>query len=189
MKKILIINNNLHIGGVQKALVNLLWSIQDQYDITLLLFYKGGALLPELPEKVKVLSAGGAWRYLGMTRDDVQTLADKLGRAFFAAVTRLLGRKYAVPLMSLGQKKLKDYDVAISYLHNGGDKVFYGGCNDFVLKAVDAKKKMTFLHCDYSDCTGPSHLPSPLGTCTVLQEKGGRTPKLIQRSPKLPCLL
>lgn len=152
MKKILIINNNLHIGGVQKALVNLLWSIQDQYDITLLLFYKGGALLPELPEKVKVLSAGGAWRYLGMTRDDVQTLADKLGRAFFAAVTRLLGRKYAVPLMSLGQKKLKNYDVAISYLHNGGDKVFYGGCNDFVLKAVDAKKKMTFLHCDYILC-------------------------------------
>lgn len=41
---------------------------------------------------------------------------------------------------------------------------------------------------DFLGCTGPSHLPSPLWTCPVLQEKGGRTPKLIQRSSKLPSL-
>jgi len=152
MKKILIINNNLHIGGVQKALVNLLWNIRDQYDITLLLFYKGGELIQELPPEIKVVCAGGAWRYLGMTREDVHTLPDKLGRAFFAAVTRLLGRKCAIFLMSLGQKKQNDCDVAISYLHNSGDKVFYGGCNDFVLRHVEAKKKITFLHCDFVRC-------------------------------------
>ena len=42
MKKILIVNNNMHIGGVQKSLLNLLRSIGDSYDITLLLFFKGG---------------------------------------------------------------------------------------------------------------------------------------------------
>ena len=42
MERILIVNNNMHIGGVQKALVNLLWNIRDRYDVTLLLFSKEG---------------------------------------------------------------------------------------------------------------------------------------------------
>ena len=47
MKRILIVNNNMHIGGVQKALLNLLQTLHADYDITLLLFYRGGALLNE----------------------------------------------------------------------------------------------------------------------------------------------
>ena len=43
MKRILIVNNNMHIGGVQKALLNLLQTLHADYDITLLLFYRGGA--------------------------------------------------------------------------------------------------------------------------------------------------
>ena len=152
MKKILIVNNNLHIGGVQKALINLLWNIREQYDITLLLFSRSGELLEELPPDIRVICPSGAWRYLGMTRDDVHSLRDRIGRAFFAAITRVFGRKYAVSLMSLGQRKYAGYDAAISYLHNSGDKVFYGGCNDFVLKHVHANRKITFLHCDYLHC-------------------------------------
>ena len=49
MKRILIVNNNMHIGGVQKALLNLLQTLHADYDITLLLFYRGGALLNEVP--------------------------------------------------------------------------------------------------------------------------------------------
>ena len=152
MKKILIVNNNLHIGGVQKALINLLWNIREQYDITLLLFSRSGELLEELPPDIRVICPSGAWRYLGMTRDDVHSLQERIGRAFFAAITRVFGRKYAVSLMSLGQRKYAGYDAAISYLHNSGDKVFYGGCNDFVLKHVHANRKITFLHCDYLHC-------------------------------------
>ena len=152
MKKILIVNNNLHIGGVQKALINLLWNIREQYDITLLLFSRSGELLEELPPDIRVICPSGAWRYLGMTRDDVHSLQERIGRAFFAAITRVFGRKYAVSLMSLGQRKYAGYDAAISYLHNSGDKVFYGGCNDFVLKHVRANRKITFLHCDYLHC-------------------------------------
>lgn len=151
-QKMLIVNNNLHIGGVQKALVSLLWNIRDRYDITLLLLYRGGELLQELPPDVRVVCASGAWRYLGMTRDDVHTVYDRIGRDFFAAVSRVFGRKYAIFLMSLGQKKLCGYDVAVSYLHNSADRAFYGGCNDFVLKHARAEKKITFLHCDYLLC-------------------------------------
>lgn len=152
MKRILIVNNNLHIGGVQKALVNLLWAIREEYDVTLLLFYEGGAYLEDLPPEVTVITPGSHYRFLGMTGKDVRTLPDKLGRAFYAGVTRVFGRKFAIALMSLGQKRLKGYDAAVSYLHNGGDKIFYGGCNDFVLRHVSAARKITFLHCDYRLC-------------------------------------
>ena len=37
MKKIVIVNNNMKIGGVQKSLCNLLWSLHENYDITLVL--------------------------------------------------------------------------------------------------------------------------------------------------------
>lgn len=152
MKKILFVNNNLHIGGVQKALVSLLWEIRGRYDVTLLLFYPAGEYADALPPDIKIITPQSGYRYLGMTRQDAVKWQDKLGRGFFAAVTRLFGRKYAIALMALGQKKLEGYDVVISYLHNGGDKAFYGGCNEFALKHVSAKKKIAFLHCDYSRC-------------------------------------
>ena len=152
MKKILIVNNNMHIGGVQKALASLLWNIRERYDVTLLLFYAGGEGLTDIPPEVKVQTVESAYRYLGMTRRDCKSPKDTLLRSFYAALCRILGRKYAVALMGLGQKKLQGFDAAISYLHNAGDKAFYGGCNDFVLKHVSASKKIAFLHCDYMRC-------------------------------------
>lgn len=152
MKRILIVNNNLCMGGVQKALISLLWNIRSDLDVTLLLFYKDGELLQELPPEIKVITPDSAYCYLGMPGSAAKGLKNKLGRSFYAAITRIFGRKYALWLMSLRQKKLTGYDVAISYLHDGADKTFYGGCNEFVLKHVEAKKKITFLHCDYTLC-------------------------------------
>lgn len=149
MKKILIVNNNLRIGGVQKALVSLLWSIRRQYDITLLLFHPEGALMKELPPGVNVITPDSGYRYLGMSRQDTVRGKDRLGRSFYAAMTRVFGRKYATMLMGIGQKKLGGYDTAVAYLHNAGDKAFLGGCCEFVLNHVSAKRKIAFLHCDY----------------------------------------
>lgn len=152
MKKILIVNNNLYIGGVQKALISLLWEVRNRYDITLLLFYPGGAYIDEVPPEIKVITPNSGYRYLGMTRKDTVKWKERIGRAFYAAISRLFGRKYAIALMAIGQKKLGAFDAAISYLHNSTDKSFYGGCNEFVLRHVSAKKKIAFLHCDYSRC-------------------------------------
>ena len=106
MKKVLIVNNNLHIGGVQKALISLLWSIRNRYDITLLLFHDGGELMREIPPEVKVITPDSGFRFLGMNRKDVKTRKDWIGRSFYAALTRLLGRKYAVALMGMGQRSV-----------------------------------------------------------------------------------
>ena len=160
-KKVLIVNNNMHIGGVQRALVNLLKCMHDQYDITLLLFHPEGELIGDIPEDVRILPACSAYRFLGMTKDDVSSrFANRLGRSFFAGVCRLLGRDAAVSLMALGQRRLTGYDAAVSYLHDAGDDMFYGGCNDFVLRHVESKRKYTFLHCDFLLCGAdtPSNL-------------------------------
>lgn len=148
MKKLLIVNN-MHIGGVQKSLLNLLWEIHKDYDITLLLFYKGGRLLEEIPDDIKIIEASGPFRYFGMTKHDAKSGFDKLGRMFWASVTRVFGRKFTVSLMLPFQKKLFGFDTAVSFLHSGENHMFYGGCNEFVLKCSEAKKKITFLHCDY----------------------------------------
>lgn len=139
----------MHIGGVQKALANLLCEIHSDYDITLLLFYKGGELLKDVPPDVKVMDAAAPFRYLGMSKSDAVTVGDKFFRFFFAAFTRIFGIKAAVGLMGLTQKNICGYDTAISFLHSGREKVFYGGCNEFVLDFTEAQQKITFVHCDF----------------------------------------
>ncbi len=139
----------MHIGGVQKALVNLLKEIASEYEVTLLLFYKGGELLQDVPENVQIITACKALRSWGATREDAAGLRLQLSRAFSAAVTRIAGRKWICRILFPLQKKLRGYDVAISYLHSGNDHVFYSGCNEFVLHCTEAEKKVSFLHCDY----------------------------------------
>lgn len=148
-KKILIVNNNLHIGGVQKALLNLLREAAPYYDITLLLFYKGGEWLEDIPEQIKVITPNSNFQYYGLTKYDAKNIREKLARVFWALMTRLVGRKWTSRCMGVFQKKLDGYDVAVSFLHSGNEHTFYGGCNEFVLQCVDARKKITFLHCDY----------------------------------------
>lgn len=154
MKRVLIVSSNLRIGGIQRALVNLLWEIHEKYEVTLLLFHPDGPLMREIPEDVKVLGVRSAYRFLGMTGRDARSIGDRLGRGFFAGVTRMLGRKAAIRLMALGQEPITGFDAAVSYVHNGSDRAFYGGCNEFLLNHVRTQRKIAFLHCDYGRCGG-----------------------------------
>lgn len=85
-KRILIVNNNMYIGGVQKALENLLWEIHSDYDVTLLLFYKGGELLNKIPPDVDLIEAASPFRYLGMSKYDGRGVKEKLLRLFFCRI-------------------------------------------------------------------------------------------------------
>lgn len=108
--------------------------------------------MKDLPPNVRVISTKLPYHCFDITKNDACGAWNRLCRSFYAAVTRLLGRKYAVALLSPRQRKLKVYDVAVSYLHDAGGRVFYGGCNDFVLCPVEAERKIAFLHCDYRRC-------------------------------------
>ncbi|MBQ4141546.1 MAG: glycosyltransferase [Clostridia bacterium] len=152
MKKILIVNNNMKVGGVQKSLYNLLWETDGEFDVTLCLFKKTGEYADKLPSSVKVVEARGAFRYLGISQGECKG-ADIIKRGFLAALCRVFGRKKTLSWMRYFQPTLDEkYDCAISFLHNGRPKAFYGGTQDFVLDCVNADKKVAFLHGDYRNC-------------------------------------
>lgn len=156
MKKIIIVNNNMKIGGVQKSLYNLLWSLDGKYEITLLLFRTIGEYVHRLPSSVKVLEADGLFRYMGITQGECSGL-DKLKRGILVVLCRIFGRSRVMKLLLASQKNMtEEYDCAIAFLHNGNVKNFYGGVQDFVLHRVKAKKKVAFLHGDYRNC-GANH--------------------------------
>ena len=153
MKKLLIVNNNMKVGGVQKSLYNLLWSIRKDYEITLYLFQNAGAYAHCLPPEVKVVEDRSLFAYLGRSQGECRSLRHRLTRGALAALTRLLGRKAVMRLLLLSKKTLpEEYDCAVAFLHNGRAKNFYGGVQDFVLYRSRAKKKIAFLHCDYATC-------------------------------------
>lgn len=144
----------MKIGGVQKSLYNLLWSIADQYDITLYLFCETGEYVDKLPQSVRIISCSSLFRYLGVSQGECHDRpSDRFVRGGLATLCKIFGRPFVIRLMSLSQKTLPDeYDVAISYLHNGNLKSFYGGVNEFVLTKIKAKRKIAYLHCDYCNC-------------------------------------
>ena len=153
MKKLIIVNNNLEIGGVQTSLINLLKEIHADYEITLLLFHEKEGYRALLPSDVRIETVKSPIKHLGMSKKDTKGRPLRfLSRAIWVTLTRLLGRRSAVRLMLLFQKRYRGYDYAVSYLHEHAPKLFYGGCNEFVLYKIDADKKVTWLHCDFTLC-------------------------------------
>lgn len=156
MKKILIVNNNMKIGGVQRALINLLKEINNRYDITLFLFDLTGEYYDCIPKNVKVIGASSILKVLGISVDESRKLGIKflLAKIFFAFLTKIIGNKITIPLICKFEPRLGNYDVAISYMQSSPNRNFYGGTNEFVLSRVDAKKKISFVHCDYENYGG-----------------------------------
>ena len=151
MQKILIVNNNLLIGGIQKALVGLINQIHNEYEVTLLLFQKTGALIDKIPSNVKIIQTKSAYKYLGKSQKFWGRFG-RVKRACLVSLTRIFGFKYAVPFLNLtvNKKELSmEFDMAISYMHNSAERRFYGGTANYVISNVNAKKKLCFIHCDY----------------------------------------
>ncbi|MCI9626607.1 MAG: glycosyltransferase [Clostridia bacterium] len=158
MKKILIINNNMQIGGIQKALANLLSEIAPYYEITLFLIAPEGALMKEIPETVRVAKANRFVRALGLTHAQAKNkgIFMLLWRGLLVVLTRILKTKVVFPLLGHMEKIDGDYDAAISYMQNGAENCFYGGCAELVLHAAKAKQKICFIHCDMERYEGKS---------------------------------
>lgn len=152
--RIIIVNNNMKIGGVQKALLDLLQEISPCYDVTLYLFNRTGEYLSKVPPSVKVEECSSLYKYFGTSQSESKrSVGAYITRSFLAVLTKLFGRIFVTRIISmLSAKEKGEYDVAISFMHDGDNRLLYGGCNDFVIRKINAKKKITFLHCDYKNC-------------------------------------
>ncbi len=161
MKKLLFVINTMGIGGAERAMVELMYALPEEVDISLQVMIPRGEVFAQLPERVHVLG-----------RSDVGSVLDKGGRRAIArtAVTsffrygagfRLLPRllhnyramrrsgrvqpdKLLWRLFSDGAPRPKEsYDMAVAYLE--------GAASYFVADHVKAKHKVAFVHIDYVD--------------------------------------
>ena len=150
MKKILVVNDNLHIGGIQKSLQNFLKEENAEYDITLVLFN------PEMGEQtlsgVRLLKVSSTYKMLGCTKKELWKNHKCLFfyKGILRYVSKAFNRRVAMKILGLFQKKITGYDVAISYSHPKSYRDLSGGCAEFVLDKVKADMKICYVHCDYT---------------------------------------
>ena len=154
MNNVIFVINNLGTGGVQSSLLNLLAELNEKFHITVLCFderLKRSSNI--LPPHIDLLVPSSPFRYLGISQGELRGKPIQyLARACWAFLTKLLGRSFVIRMMLPFQRRLGNYDCAISYLHEAPQNSFYGGCNEFVLKKIKAKKKVAWLHCDFELC-------------------------------------
>lgn len=154
-KKILIASYDLEIGGVERSLISMLNNFDyERYDVELLLYNHSGEFMPLILKDVKLLPENTKYKSIRMgigtlIKAGEYNLAFQRLRAKYGYEYRKdksLDDTYQMQLMwkycnPYFPKVEEEYDVAISYLwpHN------------FVAEKVRAKKKIAWIHTDYSN--------------------------------------
>lgn len=152
MKKLLIVNDNLELGGIQKSLINLLQEIKSEYEITLLLLHKSGPLLAKVPDGVRVVTANKMFGVLGATRKALKgNKLEYVWKGFLCVLAKLTSKSMAVKVAGVFQKRLRGYDAVISFSHASKGNSLTSCCAEFVLQKTVANEKICFIHCDYSN--------------------------------------
>lgn len=157
MKKILIVSHAMEIGGAEKALLGLLETIDTtQYQVDLFLLRHQGELLKDIPKNINLLPAISEYSDLAVPIMNVLKKGHfriaygrfKAKRAAKKRVVELglekndVGLEYSHKFTARYMPPIsqEDYDVAISFLTP----------HYFVTEKVKAKKKIAWIHTDYS---------------------------------------
>lgn len=157
-KHILIISHALELGGAERSLLGLLDALNpERWDIDLFLLRHEGELMDFIPSYVHVLPPVPAYTVLARPMKDTlgeghillttARFAGKIAAGNYAkkhghtesAVGLEYSHKFTCPFMPAIQPG-KEYDLAISFLTP----------HYFVAKKVQAKKKIAWIHTDYS---------------------------------------
>lgn len=157
MKKILFVIGQLRVGGVAKALVELLKSIDGMYDVSLLCFDQKGSFFEEVPKSVHILPTSGMLELSENSASAMKSRGTKyyLVRNVLSVLTKGGCKPLAAKLWTrMAGKVPGEYDLAISYTHPMPKNMFCNMGGELVLDRVNAKKKAVFVHCDYASYGG-----------------------------------
>lgn len=158
MERILIVINNMNIGGIQKSLLELLKALSKRKDIFVSLFCcnKCGDFFSLIPKEIEILP-NNKWAEVSELAVDK---CKKLGVRYFlfrivaSLWTKAFNKELPANLLCRKIKSIGEYDVAISYSQPINDKAFSSLTNEIVIKCCKAKKKITFVHCDFANYGG-----------------------------------
>ncbi len=138
MGRILIVSNDMEIGGIQKSLIDFLkyLSGSKRYEIDLLMWQNDGVLRDQLPSKIKLLENHYPKTWREVLSEKIFTKKMKFFSQFvkFYFYNKLVGKPW------LYYSKLKQkYDVVIAYSQNGYPRFF-------AIDNVSAKYKFLWYH-------------------------------------------
>lgn len=161
MKKILFMAYSMHLGGVEKALSDLINVLakDSNWDITLLLLRKEGEFIDRLPKNIKIqeciLPESILMEAVTNTSDALFSSLKKLHMITFSRIAldflynrkknpqEVLKRNYKRWIKKIKPNNLF-YDVAIDFQGTGVFTTFY------IAYCVNAKKKVSWIHNDIS---------------------------------------
>ena len=161
-KKLLIVSHALELGGAERSLIGLLNAFDfEKYDVDLFLLRHEGELMREIPSAVNLLPEIRA--YTVLARPIKRTL--KEGH-FILSMARLAGKMAAAKYNRI--HKYTDSDVALEYSHKytcpfmpkiQSNEVYdlaisFLTPHYFVDRKVHAKRKIAWIHTDYSSVEG-----------------------------------
>ena len=146
----LVVIDKLNMGGVTSSLLNYLEYASRYHQIDLLVF-SNVVDSSRMPGNIKLLKSPSLLTLFGFSQKEVEEKSKIWGllRGMMAVGSKLFGGHYIRQILFSFIKSVGDYDVAISYTHDVSWKSLTTGCNDFVLQKVNAKYKISFVHCDY----------------------------------------
>ena len=150
-KKLLIVDKSFAIGGIQTSLMNMLDSLNDYYDIDLLMYYAEGPLKERLPAGIKLVRT--SWRLETCGMSFRQCLHDgsfkqKIFRIMSTIWTKLFDNRIPLHFAIKHQDYLGRYDVAIAYHHEAGKNTLTSGFIRVIDTCCDAKIKLSWIHND-----------------------------------------
>lgn len=151
-KNILLHIGGLGAGGAEKSLVSFLNTLpEDLYNIDLMLLNKGGLFWNLVPEHVNIIEVPLPYNCLGISPTNWKFYIKQSPKYLIKKIYSLFklkkgGRAIAQILWPLWKNEIKinmkKYDVAMSYIE--------GLPNYYVMDRVDAKKKILWIHNEYT---------------------------------------
>lgn len=152
----LIVIDNMNTGGIATSLYNFLLFQSQKMICDVLVFDMESVDKSKIPENVKIIDTPRILEVLGKSQSELNKKSKPLAliRIIMVIITRVFSGEQARRILLFFTKKRKGYDLAISYAHDNGWKSLSKGCNDYVLNKVEAKVKLSYVHCDYSNYGG-----------------------------------
>ena len=155
--RILFVINHMNMGGIQKALLQLLCSIKDTYEISLLCINPNSILLSSVPKEVHIIPPNKVLQMTEMSVKEAFSHGILLGvlKAGCSLWSKVFTKRVPAWMITRCTRKTsQEYDVAISYTQPISSKTLFNLSNEVVLNACVAKKKITFVHCDFLEYGG-----------------------------------
>ncbi|WP_413307830.1 glycosyltransferase [Bacillus sp. 1P10SD] len=166
-KNVLFVIPSLSAGGGEKSLINLLSQIDfSSYNVDLCMFKMNGIFVNSIPSNVNVLSLADDYEvfFNRFTKSMITFLKRQQFNLFFCRImftilnrmikNNSVSEQYTWKYVSRAIKSLdKEYDVAIGYLEKSS---IY-----FVVDKVIAKKKIGWIHTNYSDSGMDKNFDAP----------------------------